>query len=250
MTAAGLLIAVGLAATACSALQGGVDSALTEVWEPEPEVVDPGGPGVAPSDAVVLFDGTGLDEWRAKDGGDAPWRSDDEAMTTVADTGDLVTRREFGDAQLHIEWRTPTEVVGDGQDPGNSGVYLMERYEVQVLDSWNNRTYSNGQAASIYKQFIPLVNASRRPGQWQSYDIIFEAPRFDDNGELLRPATMTVLHNGVLVHHDVELLGSTTDRGEPKYEPHAERAPLMLQDHESPVSFRNIWIRELPPRHD
>jgi hypothetical protein len=166
-------------------------------------------------------------------------------MTVVAGTGAIHTRRFFGDAQLHIEWRTPSEVRGEGQERGNSGVFLQQRYEVQVLDSWNNRTYSNGQAASIYKQYIPLVNASRRPGEWQTYDIFFRAPRFAADSTLERPGYVTVVHNGVLVQDHVELKGITVYRGAPLYLAHGP-LPIMLQDHGNPVSYRNIWLRELP----
>jgi len=216
----------------------------TEVWEPVPETVQPGDDGQPPSDAIVLFDGRGLAGWRGKDG-EPRWDASDEAITVTPGAGDLYTKRSFGDVQLHIEWRSPVEVVGEGQGRGNSGVFLMSRYEVQVLDSFENRTYSNGQAGSIYKQYIPLVNASRPPGQWQSYDIIFCAPRFRSDATLERPATMTVLHNGVLVQNHVTLRGPTLYIGEPVYEAHPAKAPLMLQDHGNPVSFRNIWVREL-----
>ena len=166
-------------------------------------------------------------------------------MTVEPGTGSISTRDSFGDVQLHVEWRTPTEVVGAGQGRGNSGVFLMERYEVQVLDSWENRSYSNGQAGSIYKQHIPLVNASKAPGEWQTYDIVFMAPRFRGDGSLERPATMTVLHNGVLVQNHVEIRGPTVFRGPPRYEAHAPKAPIQLQDHRNFVSYRNIWVREL-----
>lgn len=216
----------------------------TEVWEPEPAIVRPGDAGQPPSDAVVLFEGRGLAEWRGKEG-EPRWDASAEAITVTPGTGDLYTKRSFGDVQLHLEWRSPDEIVGEGQGRGNSGVFLMSRYEVQVLDSYENRTYSNGQAGSIYKQFIPLVNASRPPGKWQSYDIIFSAPKFRSDGTLERPATMTVLHNGVLIQNHVTLKGPTLYIGEPVYEAHPEKAPLMLQDHGNPVSFRNIWVREL-----
>jgi hypothetical protein len=221
-----------------------VDPALTEVWEPEPPIVDPGDATTAPSDAIVLFDGNDLSEWEGKDG-PPRWRVEDGAVTVVAETGDLKTSRAFGSVQLHIEWRTPAVVQGEGQGRGNSGVFLMGLYEVQVLDSYDNRTYSNGQAGSIYKQHIPEVNASRPPGEWQAYDIIFMAPRFESDGTLERPATMTVLHNGVLIQNHVTLRGPTRFRGEPEYEVHPARLPLTLQDHGNPVSFRNIWVREL-----
>ena len=164
-------------------------------------------------------------------------------MTVEPGSGDIRTRQSFGDVQLHIEWRSP-EMSTEGQLKGNSGVFLQERYEVQVLDSHGGKTYPNGQAASIYKQFIPLVNASRPAGEWQSYDIIFRAPTFSDSGDLISPATMTVLHNGVLVHNHVEIKGTTEYRGAPSYTAHGA-APLALQDHGDKVSFRNIWIRQL-----
>ncbi len=216
----------------------------TEVWKPTPAAVDPGRPGHAPADAIVLFDGTGLSEWRGR-GGEPGWKVADGAMTVVPGTGNLTTKRGFGDVQLHIEWRTPAEIVGESQGRGNSGVFLMGLYEVQVLDSWQNPTYVNGQAASVYKQHIPLVNASRGPGEWQTYDIIFAAPRFTPDGDLESPATVTVLHNGVLVQNHVTLEGPTVFRGDPRYEAHADRLPLMLQDHRNHVSYRNIWVREL-----
>lgn len=242
-----LATAAAIAAAAPVLAQQEGDPALTEVWEPEPRLVDPGSGGAPPSDAIVLFDGTSLDAWRSADGDVAAWSIEDGVLTVVPGTGDIVSRQAFGDVQLHIEWRTPTIVVGRGQEPGNSGVFLMQRYEVQVLDSWNNRTYSNGQAASVYKQYIPQVNASRPPGEWQTYDILFQAPRFGQGGGMDAPATMTVLHNGVVVQHDVPLRGSTAFIGAAAYETHGSREPLQLQDHGEPVSFRNIWVRELPP---
>ncbi len=216
------------------------DPKATEVWSPVPPIVRPGAGAAPPSDAVVLFDGNGLAEWR-----DPKWKLEDGAVTVVAKTGSLVTKRGFGDVQLHIEWRTPAKVEGEGQERGNSGIFLMERYEVQVLDSYENVTYANGQAGSIYKQHSPLVNASRGPGEWQSYDIVFTAPRFRSDGKVDRPATLTVFHNGVLIQNHVEVKGTTTYIGEPKYEPHPPKAPLALQDHGNPVSYRNIWVREL-----
>jgi len=221
-------------------------SRLTEVWEPVPAVVSPGQDGAPPSDAIVLFDGSDLSEWVAEeDGGDAEWSVDDGAMTVTRGSGDIVSRRSFGDVQLHIEWRTPAEVRGEGQGRGNSGVYFMELYEIQILDSYENSTYPNGQAGAIYKQYIPMVNASRGPGEWQSYDVVFTAPRFDAAGELLNPAYLTVLHNGVLIQNHAELQGPTVWVGNPVYEAHADRAPILLQNHGNPVSYRNIWVREI-----
>lgn len=230
----------------------------TEVWEPVPEVVVPA-PGVgvavgAPSDAVVLFDGTDLSEWRnVQDGAPAGWTRSGDAVTVDKSVGDIETRRRFLDYQLHIEWRIPEDVTGSGQERGNSGVYLgwdAERrggYELQILDSYRNETYVNGMAGSIYKQAIPLVNAARPPGEWQSYDVIWTAPRFSDDGELESPARMTVFWNGVLVQDDVELQGETRYTGAPRYRPHGPGA-IMLQAHgdpSPPISFRNIWLREL-----
>ncbi|MGI9626378.1 MAG: 3-keto-disaccharide hydrolase [Longimicrobiales bacterium] len=221
------------------------DPADTEVWEPEPEVVSPGGDGSPPGDAIRLFDGTDLSSWTQEDGSSAGWQVAGGAMTVMPGTGSIQTRQEFGDVQLHIEWRTPAEVSGEGQGRGNSGVFLMGRYELQVLDSYENRTYSNGQAGSVYKQHIPMVNASRGPGLWQSYDVAFVAPRFSAEGTLLSPAYMTVFHNGVLILNHVELEGPTVFIGEPAYEAHGDRGPILLQDHSNPVSFRNIWVREI-----
>jgi hypothetical protein len=217
----------------------------TEVWEPEPEIVRSDRDGAPPSDAIVLFDGTDLSQWTSEDGSEARWTVEDGVMTVAAGTGSIQTRQGFGDVQLHIEWRTPAQVEGEGQGRGNSGVFLMGRYEIQVLDSYENRTYSNGQAGSIYKQYIPLVNASRPPGVWQSYDVVFTAPRFAADGTLVSPAYMTVCQNGVLIHNHVELQGPTLYIGVPQYEVHGDREPIMLQDHGNPVSFRNIWVREI-----
>ncbi|KXU37535.1 large, multifunctional secreted protein [Cephaloticoccus primus] len=216
----------------------------SEVWDPEPvHVATP--LNAAPSDAVVLFDGSGLSEWESVQGGECPWSVADGVLTVVPGSKDIRTKRSFGDAQLHIEWRTPIyKEPKIGQGPGNSGVFFQERYEVQVLDSYENRTYANGQAAAIYKQAIPLVNASRAPGEWQTYDIIWTAPRFSQGGGLLSPARITVLHNGILVQNNTILAGKTEYLVPPSYSPHGP-GPLMLQDHGEEVSFRNIWIREL-----
>jgi hypothetical protein len=236
---------VSAAIPSAKAQQPQQDPKATEVWEPVPRVVTPGEGSRPPSDAIVLFDGRDLSEWASADGGPAKWKVDDKAVTVVKNTGNIHTKRGFGDCQLHIEWRTPSKVEGEGQERGNSGVYLMSRYEIQVLDSYNNRTYSNGQAASVYKQYIPLVNSSRKPGEWQSYDIFFRAPRFAADGTVMTRAYVTVLHNGVLVQDHVELKGGTTNVGMPAYQKHNPKEPLMLQDHGNPVSYRNIWIREL-----
>jgi Domain of Unknown Function (DUF1080) len=219
---------------------------LTEVWTPVPVVVSAPAGGV-PSDAVVLFDGRSLDAWEPVRTGEPPWRIVRGVMTVVPNPKpcDMRSKQSFGDVQLHLEFRTPSAVSGEGQSRGNSGIYFMGLYELQILDSWRNPTYANGQAASIYKQIAPLVNASRAPGRWQTYDAVFIAPRFSADGRLLRPARMTAFHNGVLVQHDVELRGPTVFRGEPKYSPHAARLPLVLQDHRNRVGFRNIWVREL-----
>jgi hypothetical protein len=217
---------------------------------PRPPAVSPGAaPGTGappPADAVVLFDGSDLSAWRGRKG-PAAWKVASGAME-VDGTGDLESVRHFGDCQLHLEFATPAEAKGAGQGRGNSGVFLFGRYEVQILDSKDNETYADGQCAALYGQFPPDVNACRGPGEWQSYDIVFEAPRFGAGGELLRPARITVFHNGVLVHHHRELLGPTAHRALPRYEPHGEQGPIRLQDHGNPVRFRNIWVRPLPPR--
>lgn len=218
---------------------------------PQPTVVDLGGapafrPVSPPSDAVVLFDGGDLSKWRrVKDGGPAAWRVDNGAVVVASGTGDIVSTETFGDVQLHIEWATPVEVAGTGQGRGNSGVFLMERYEIQVLDSFENPTYPDGQAGAIYGQMPPAVNASRRPGEWQTFDIIFIAPRFGPGGRVDAPARATVFHNGVLVQHDVTLIGATAHRVVGVYAAHAAEAPITLQDHGNPVRFRNIWARRL-----
>jgi hypothetical protein len=221
------------------------DPKATEVWTPVPPVVTPGDNGTAPSDAIVLFDGKNLDEWTNEKGDDAGWIVHDGFVTVKTGTGSIISKKQFADCQLHIEWQTPAEVEGEGQERGNSGVYLQNRYELQVLDSYNNPTYTNGQAGSIYKQYVPLINSSRKPGEWQSYDIIYTAPRFNDDGTLKSPAHITVLQNGVLIQNHVEIKGSTLHVGNPKYEKHPFRQPILLQNHGNPVSYRNIWIRDL-----
>ena len=230
---------------AAQAQQPQADPKLTEVWQPVPRVVTPGSGTAAPSDAIVLFNGEDLSEWQHADGSPPKWRIAEDALTVVRSAGNIQTKRAFGDCQLHIEWRTPAKVEGEGQGRGNSGVFLQGRYEVQVMDSYNNPTYSNGQAASIYKQHIPLVNASRKPGEWQSYNIFFRAPRFAENGKVVTPGYMTVVHNGVLVQDHVELKGTTVNIGPQSYQKHNLKESVVLQEHGNPVSYRNIWIREL-----
>jgi len=217
---------------------------------PQPVVVTPPTastpqtPGAPPSDAVVLFDGKDLSKWQGASGQPARWTVENGAMVVAKGTGGISTKESFGDCQLHVEWASPSPPVGRDQDRGNSGVFLMSRYEIQVLDSYQNITYPDGQASAIYGQFPPLVNASRPPGEWQTYDIVFTAPRFKD-GAVEAPATVTVFHNGLVVHNRTALIGSTVHRALGKYEPHPATAPLMLQDHSHPVRFRNIWVRPL-----
>ena len=222
------------------------DPKATEVWTPEPRIVIPGTNQSAPSDAIVLFDGNHLNEWcSAKDSSAAKWDvGKDGSLTVHPGNGDIMTKRSFGDCQLHLEFRTPAVVQGEGQGRGNSGIFLQNRYELQVLDCYENKTYPNGQTGSVYKQHIPLVNACRKPGEWQTYDIIFTAPRFNSDGILTAPGRVTLIHNGVLVQNNVEIKGTTEYIGLPKYQAHG-KAPIRLQDHSNPVSFRNIWIREL-----
>ncbi len=198
-----------------------------------------------PSDAIILFGGENLNEWQVAYGeGEANWAVNNGVLTVVPGTGDIKTKREFGDIQLHLEWRTPPIVNGDGQNRGNSGVFLQMRYEVQMLDSYKNRTFSNGQAGSVYKQYIPLVNVCKAPGEWQTFDIVFVAPRFNNDGIRIAPGSLTVFQNGVLIQNDVELRGTTENVGQPKNIAHAKDA-IKLQDHNNPTSFRNIWVREL-----
>ena len=222
--------------------------AVHDKSRPQPKVVAPGTPeqpGQSPSDAIVLFDGKDLSQWVTTDGGPAKWKVENGYMEAVKKTGSIRTKRSFGDCQLHIEWATPTEVKGKGQGRGNSGVYLMSKYEVQVLDSYNNTTYSDGQAAAVYGQNPPMVNVCRGPGQWQSYDIIFRRPIFKGK-KLVRPATITVLHNGVLVQDHWVIEGTTAHKKRAEYTPHEDRLPLALQNHGNPIRYRNIWVRQLP----
>jgi hypothetical protein len=217
---------------------------------PLPRVVQPPtessqqAPGAPPSDAVVLFDGADLSGWVGDDGSPAAWKVENGYMEVVPKSGSISSKAHFGDCQLHLEWAAPAEVVGDSQGRGNSGVFLMGRYEIQVLDSYDNPTYADGGAAGVYGQYPPLVNACRKPGEWQTYDIVWIAPRFDGE-ELATPARLTLLHNGLVVHHDVSLTGPTTHRKVLQYEAHPATGPLGLQDHGNPVRYRNIWYRPL-----
>lgn len=217
---------------------------------PQPRIVTPGtestqaAPGRAPSDAIMLFDGKSLSGWLDREGKPAAWKVENGYMEVVPKTGNIRTKTEFGDCQLHVEWAEPSVVKGEGQGRGNSGVFLMGRYEIQVLDCYENPTYADGTTAAIYGEFPPLVNACRKPGEWQTYDIIWLAPRFDGE-KLVRPAYVTVFQNGVCVHHCVELTGPTTHRTVLQYTAHPPVGPLMLQDHGDLVRFRNIWYRPL-----
>lgn len=220
----------------------------TEVYEPVPPVVTPDSQNGAPSDALVLFDGSGFDQWMmTRDSSQVIWHLNGDGSMTVADkTGDIQTKQDFGDLQLHLEWRSPADIQGEGQSRGNSGVFLNNLYEVQVLDNNENTTYVNGQVASVYKQHIPLAMASVPSGEWNTYDIIYRAPDFDADGNKVKSGTITVIHNGVLVQDHVEIKGTTPYIGWPKNPPHG-KGPIRLQDHgdNSRVSYRNIWIREL-----
>lgn len=226
----------------------------TEVWKPVPAIVTPGRADAdPPSDAVVLFDGRTADAWvQAADGSPAKWTVAGGVMTVVKSAGDIRTKRSFTNYQLHLEWRVPENVTGRDQARGNSGVYLAWTkdfgYELQILDSYQNTTYVNGQAGAIYKQFPPLVNAMRRPGEWQVYDVVWTAPTFNADGTLATPAYVTAFHNGVLIQDHVALKGDTKYIGLPEYRAHGP-APILLQAHgdpSPPISFRNIWVRELP----
>lgn len=220
----------------------------TEFYEPVPPTVNPSGQNGAPSDAIILFDGLSFDAWvHAKDGRPVEWMLNNDGSMTVKDkSGDIKTKQSFGSVQLHLEWKSPAEIQRSGQNRGNSGVFLQEMYEVQVLDNNDNPTYVNGQVGSIYKQSAPLAMASVPSGEWNTYDIIYRAPEFDSQGEKTKSATITVLHNGVLIQDHFEIKGTTEYIGWPKNKPHG-KAPLKLQDHgdNSRVSYRNIWVREL-----
>ena len=217
---------------------------------PQPPVIDPGTAstqeraGRPPADAVVLFDGQDLSQWDCLKGGPAKWKVENGYMEVAPKSGGLLSKAQFGDCQLHVEWAAPTVIEGTGQGRGNSGVFLMNLYEIQVLDCYQNPTYADGTTAGLYGQYPPLVNACRPPGEWQTYDVMFLAPRFDGN-RLVRPAFMTVIHNGVVVQYHRELQGPTQHKRLACYKPQPTVGPLQLQDHNNPVRFRNIWYRPL-----
>lgn len=221
---------------------------MTETWEPEIEVIVPGEKIFdPPSDAMLLFDGTKESlsaNWTRETGKEPTWIVRNKVLFSSEGQGNIKTREKFEDIQLHIEWRSPKKIVNDGQNRGNSGIFFQGKYELQILDSYNNRTYINGQAASIYKQHPPLVNACREPHKWQYYDVVFIAPRFKTDGTLFSPARITVFQNGILVQNNTQIYGTTEYVGLPKYESHGA-GPIILQDHNCPVEFRNIWIRKL-----
>lgn len=220
----------------------------TEVWEPKPKIVTAGIGNAPPSDAIVLFDGKDMNNWvMVKDSSASKWKMDKGTMTIDPTTGDIQTKQKFGDCQLHLEFRLPEDAKkGPRDNAGNSGVFMQERYEVQIFDSYQNEVplYSNGQVGSVYKQSIPMANASSKPGEWNSFDIYYTAPRFRYNGSVETPAFITLVHNGVLTLNHFEIQGTIKYIGIPAYEPHG-KASIRLQSHGSPVSFRNIWIREL-----
>jgi len=244
-----LVVAMGLGVS-CAAKEV-IKYNVHDITRDLPRVMTaPGQLGRPPADAIVLFDGTDLSEWVSgkKGGGPAQWKVENGYMEVVKKTGDIRTKEAFGNCQLHIEWATPGNVSPKetGQKRGNSGVFFMGTYELQVLDSYENETYADGQAGSIYGQYPPLANVCRKPGQWQSYDVSFLRPIFDRDGKCVRPARITVFHNGVVVQNNVEIKGATAHKKKAKYSPHADKLPLGLQDHGNPMRFRNIWIRELP----
>jgi hypothetical protein len=242
--------AVFLLASSILAQAPGGEWKVHDMDRPAPKVIDPGttstqdAAGRPPSDAIILFDGKDLSRWQSKDGSPAKWKVANGYLETTPKSGYIYTKQSFADCQLHVEFATPSPSVGEGQDRGNSGVFLMGLYEIQVLDSYNNRTYADGQAGALYGQYPPLVNASRPPGQWQTYTIIFHPSRWDKDGKLIRIGRVSVFHNGILIQDNVEVQGPTVT-GEPD-KPHTEKLPLALQDHNHPVRYRNIWLREIP----
>ncbi|MCE5346584.1 MAG: DUF1080 domain-containing protein [Bacteroidales bacterium] len=249
MLCAGLFTSIQAQQTVKTLDKDKMTPGMTEIMDPEVKIIQPAMiAGDAPSDAIVLFNGKDVNsEWEDSKGNPTKWIIMDGALVCVKGSGVIKTKRKFSNFQLHIEWKTPSDVSGDGQGRGNSGVYLQGLYEVQVLDSYNNRTYRQGQAGSLYKQYAPLVNASRKPGEWQSYDIIYTAPSFgSDTTIYFTPPRVTILHNGVLIQNNVSLRGPTVYVGIPEYfiKKHGPES-LVLQDHGNPVAYRNIWIREL-----
>jgi hypothetical protein len=244
-----MLIVLLLAITTCYGQKKEYTPEATEVWKPVPKVVTPAKTNdQAPADAVMLFDGSDMDEWIIPEG--TFWDVKDDIVTVRGSKEKLespvtiASKKSFGDMQMHIEWRSPKKVKGDGQRRGNSGIFIQSKYELQIQDNYENATYVNGQAGSIYKQTPPLVNACKKPGEWQNYEVFYTAPKFDEIGLVLSPAYITVVHNGILVQNHAEIKGSIKFIGLPYYEPHG-RLPLLLQDHGNPVSFRNIWVRDL-----
>ena len=253
-TSSHLVVAGILSASLIAAPMHDTDAQPSTRWpihstdRPQPRIVKPPANTwtvAPPGDATVLFGGTDLGLWKKEDGKPAGWKVENGYMEVVPGAGGIATIDGFGDAQLHVEWMAPRPAEGKGQDRGNSGVFLMGRYEVQVLDSYDNVTYPDGQAAAVYGQYPPLVNASRPPGEWQSYDIVFRRPRFDAQGKVAEPARLTVMHNGVLVQDNVALSGPSAHTRRPPYEKHEDRLPISLQDHGTRVRYRNIWIRDL-----
>jgi hypothetical protein len=239
---------LGLALFSTSALMAQQRDAeipdLTSIYDVKVKVVESPVTGQPPSDATILFDGANFDAWEHLDGSPVKWKLVDGAMQVVGGSGNIRTKQKFEDVQLHIEFATPSEVKGSGQGRGNSGIFFQSRYEIQVLDNYQNETYANGQVGSIYKQHIPLANPSRKPGEWQTYDIIYTAPTYNEDGLIKTPARITALLNGVLVQNNVSLLGTTEYIGIPKLTVHGADA-IMLQDHGNPTRFRNIWVRPL-----
>lgn len=251
----GALLGIGLAAVGAAALLSVAADPPAKQWHvhdrtrPQPAVVTPptastqDQAGTAPSDAIVLFDGKDLSAWKSDKGGEPTWKVEDGAM--IVSKGGIRTKEAFGDCQLHAEWMSPNPPRGTDQDRGNSGIFLMSRYELQVLDNYQAETYADGMAGSIYGQYPPQANASRPPGQWQTYDVIFHAPRFNDDGTVAKPARETVFFNGLLVQDNVELKGATAHMTLAKYAKHADKMPISLQDHGHPVKYRNFWVRPI-----
>jgi Domain of Unknown Function (DUF1080) len=254
LSAIGFFAGTGLVSAQADSLD---DHKLTEIYSPVPPVVTPGAKwGDAPSDAIILFDGKNQDEWvLASNGGPADWIVSEGILTVNKKSGNIKTKRTFSNYQLHIEWRIPADITGEDQARGNSGLFLASTgkgdagYELQILDNYNNKTYTNGQVGSIYKQSVPLANAARKPGEWQSYDVVWTAPVFNTDSSLASPARVIVFHNGVIVENCFELKGQTRYRGKPYYKAHGPE-PIKLQAHgdkSEPISFRNIWVRPLLP---